>query len=62
MTVRTAQLKKRKLCQIYCSQVDDATINTMAEFSLRYEGERIWANSRLAALVEAGFPGGRVVS
>lgn len=52
-----AELKKRKLCQIYCSQVDDATINTMAAFSLRYEGERIWANSRLSALVEAGLPG-----
>ncbi len=52
-----AEPKKRKLCQIYCSQVDDATINAMSGFSRRYEGERIWANGRLSALVEAGFPG-----
>lgn len=53
----TAASMKRELARIYCSQIDEATVDAIAEIAGRDNGERIWANDRLLALVEAGISG-----
>ncbi len=48
---------KRKLVEIYCSVLDDASVERIASAAERVGGERIWANERLLAMVGAGAPG-----
>ncbi len=52
-----AAAKKRKLTEIYCSQVDESSVEAMSRYAEQYEGERIWANERLADLVRSGVDG-----
>jgi len=48
---------KRKLTEIYCSQIDDPEVEAISRYLERYEGERIWANARLFDLVADGIAG-----
>lgn len=48
---------KRELAEIYCSVLDEASVEQMASAAERIGGERIWANERLLALVKAGVAG-----
>ena len=47
---------KRKLAEIYCSVVSDLSVEQMATSADQIGGERIWANERLAALMNTGVP------
>ena len=52
-----AAARKRKLTEIYCSQVDESSVEAMSRYAERYQGERIWANERLADLLRSGVDG-----
>ncbi len=48
---------KRSYAQIYCSLLDEATVDVVARMHEQHGGERIWANERLVAAVDAEIPG-----
>jgi LmbE family N-acetylglucosaminyl deacetylase len=53
----SAGASKRDLAEIYCSQMDEASVEQMAREAEHVGGERIWANERLLSLIAGGISG-----
>lgn len=53
----SASAMKRRLVQIYSSQIDGEEADQMGRWAEIHNGERIWVNDRMATMVDAGVKG-----